>query len=263
MAKFLKLSIFRGAYEPFIMEIPKYRLPSLRLITISVYQKAAMYIKNAGGFILLASMLVWFATSYPKNSALESEYEKKISALQMQDNTQSHAQDSQTLAQNTESAHKIEETNTENLKQENAEILALENELQSKLLEQSFLGRIGEFIAPAFAPMKFDWRLCVSLLNGLAAKEVVISSMGVLYVLGEGLDEESQSLQEIIAKSVSFPTAVAFILFVMFYNPCLAASMVFAKEAGSWKYLVGLFIFTSVVAYVFSFLGYKIVSVFV
>ncbi|MGI0407084.1 ferrous iron transport protein B [Helicobacter himalayensis] len=262
MAKFLKLSIFRGAYEPFIMEIPKYRLPSLRLITISVYQRAAMYIKKAGGFILLASMLIWFATSYPKNSALESEYEEKISALQMRENTQSHAQDSQTLTQNTESAHKTEETNTENLKQENAEILALENELQSKLLEQSFLGRIGEFIAPAFAPMKFDWRLCVSLLNGLAAKEVVISSMGVLYVLGEGLDEESQSLQEIIAKSVSFPTAVAFILFVMFYNPCLAASVVFAKEAGSWKYLAGLFIFTSVVAYVFSFLGYKIVSVF-
>ncbi|RDU51549.1 ferrous iron transport protein B [Helicobacter sp. MIT 00-7814] len=265
MAKFLKLSIFRGHDEPFIMEIPKYRLPSLKLITISVYQKAKMYVKKAGGFIMLASMLIWFGTSYPKNSALESEYEQKISALQTlqmrvdsQNLTESHAQDSQTLTQNAESTHETRETNAEN-----AEILALENELQSKLLEQSFLGRIGEFIAPAFAPMEFDWRLCVSLLNGLAAKEVVISSMGVLYALGEGLDEESQSLQEIIAKSVSFPTAVAFILFVMFYNPCLAASVVFAKEAGSWKYLAGLFVFTSIVAYIFSFLGYKIVSAFV
>lgn len=272
MAKFLKLSIFRGAYEPFIMEIPKYRLPSLKLLTISVYQKAKMYIKKAGGFILLASMLIWFGTSYPKNSTLESEYEQKISALQMQADsqnlTESHAEDSQTLTQNAKSTRELGETNAENTEhenteQENTEILALENELQSKLLEQSFLGRIGEFIAPAFAPMEFDWRLCVSLLNGLAAKEVVVSSIGVLYALGEGLDEESQSLQEIIAKSVSFPTAVAFILFVMFYNPCLAASVVFTKEAGSWKYLAGLFVFTSIVAYIFSFLGYKIVSAFV
>ena len=132
--------------------------------------------------------------------------------------------------------------------------------LESKLLEQSFLGRIGEAMTPVFAPMDFDWRLCISLLNGLAAKEVVVSSMGVLYALGDGLDEHSTSLQEAIRASVSFPTAIAFILFVMFYNPCLAATIVFTKESGGWRYSALLFVFTSIVAYICALVGYIITS---
>ncbi|MCI7485040.1 MAG: ferrous iron transport protein B [Helicobacter sp.] len=227
IAKLLKLSVFKGHNEPFVMEIPKYRLPSMNLVVFSLYQKALMYVKKAGGFILLASMLVWFGTNYPNNPALLQEYENKVSAL------------SQNLGPNEE---KIQD---------------LQFQLHSKLLEQSFLGRIGEWISPVFSPMGFDWRLCVSLLNGLAAKEVVISSMGVLYALGEGLDEEDENLQEVIAKNVSFPTAIAFILFVMFYNPCLAPTAVFAKESGSWRYVIVLFVFTSIVAYILSFIGYK------
>lgn len=222
-AKVLRLSIFKGKSEPFVMEIPKYRLPSFKLVTLSVLNKAKMYLKKAGGFILIASILIWFGTNYPKDSALIDSYETQIALA--------HSQETQDL---------------------------LQKELESKLLEQSFLGKIGEAITPIFAPMNFDWRLCVSLLNGLAAKEVVVSSMGVLYALGEGLDEESVSLQEAIRANVSFPSAIAFILFVMFYNPCLAATIVFTKEAGGWRYSAMLFVFTSIVAYVCAFIGYFI-----
>ncbi|WP_395001652.1 ferrous iron transport protein B [uncultured Helicobacter sp.] len=224
-AKLLRLSVFRGKSEPFVLEIPKYRLPSLNLVLLSVLNKAKMYVKKAGGFILLASMLIWFGTNYPKNDALTQNYEAQIALA--------HSQESKD---------------------------ALSLELESKLLEQSFLGRVGEAMTPIFAPMEFDWRLCISLLNGLAAKEVVVSSMGVLYALGEGLDESSASLQEAIRASVSFPTAIAFILFVMFYNPCLAATIIFTKEAGGWRYSALLFVFTSVVAYICAFVGYVVAS---
>lgn len=224
-AKILRLSIFRGTSEPFVLEIPKYRLPSLKLVLLSVLNKAKMYIKKAGSFILLASMLIWFGTNYPKNDTLIQSYEAQIATI---DSEQSRD--------------------------------ALSLELESKLLEQSFLGRIGEAMTPVFAPMEFDWRLCISLLNGLAAKEVVISSMGVLYALGDGLDEHSTSLQEAIRASVSFPTAIAFILFVMFYNPCLAATIVFTKESGGWRYSALLFVFTSIVAYVCALVGYGVAS---
>ncbi len=224
-AKLLRLSIFRGKGEPFVLEIPKYRLPSPKLVLLSVLNKAKMYIKKAGSFILLASMLIWFGTNYPKNDALTQSYEAQIALA-----------------------------NPQELKDD------LSLELESKLLEQSFLGRIGEAMTPIFAPMEFDWRLCISLLNGLAAKEVVVSSMGVLYALGEGLDESSTSLQEAIRASVSFPTAIAFILFVMFYNPCLAATIVFTKESGGWRYSALLFVFTSIVAYICALVGYVIAS---
>ncbi|WP_394909387.1 ferrous iron transport protein B [uncultured Helicobacter sp.] len=224
-AKLLRLSIFRGKGEPFVLEIPKYRLPSPKLVLLSVLNKAKMYIKKAGSFILLASMLIWFGTNYPKNDTLTQSYEAQIALA-----------------------------NSQELKD------TLSLELESKLLEQSFLGRIGEAMTPIFAPMEFDWRLCISLLNGLAAKEVVVSSMGVLYALGEGLDESSTSLQEAIRASVSFPTAIAFILFVMFYNPCLAATIVFTKESGGWRYSALLFVFTSIVAYICALVGYVIAS---
>ncbi|MGX3097683.1 ferrous iron transporter B [Helicobacter sp. 23-1046] len=276
MAKLLKLSFFRGQDEPFVMEIPKYRFPSVRFVALSLYQKAYYFIKKAGTFILLASMLIWFGTSYPKSEALENEYETKIENLKQEarekglEITQSLSAldraDSHTMPDEIKSTQEGEIEGYEGcgFTDEVCEQLdELENELESKLLTQSFLGYIGNFIAPAFAPMDFDWRLCVSILNGLVAKEVVISSMGVLYALGDDQDEESERLQEIIRNSISVPSAVAFVLFVMFYNPCLAATVVFNKESGKVRYTILLFIFTTIVAYLFALCGYHITKLLV
>lgn len=131
--------------------------------------------------------------------------------------------------------------------------------MNAELLEGSYLGRFGNFISPLFSPLGFDWRLSTSIVTGIAAKEVVVSTMGVLYSLGE-IDEESKSLRSIINKEVSFPVAVGFILFVMLYLPCFAATIVFIKECGRNIYGLYLFIFTSVVAYVTAFIGYKMAS---
>lgn len=202
-AKFLKMTAFRGIDEPFIMEMPKYRMPNWNLVCQMSLNKAKMYLKKAGTFILLASVLIWFASNFPiQTNAPEDE--KKAAELQV---------------------------------------------------ENSYLGQFGKTIEPIFAPLELDWKLSVSLLSGLAAKEVMISTLGVLYALGEDLDENDENLRQILASNIPFSTAVAYILFVMIYNPCFAATIVFAKESGKVKYMLYLFLFTCISAYIVAFIG--------
>ncbi|WP_296824609.1 ferrous iron transport protein B [Sulfurovum sp.] len=223
MAKALKTFVFKGDDEPFVMEMPKYRMPSLKLIWHTVYGQAKSYLNKAGTFILAASVLVWFASNYPKNHELETQYQTKIEQVQ----------------------NSIQKTK-------------LNNELQSKLLEQSYLGKIGHASEPFFAPLGMDWRMAVSLEAGLAAKEVVVSTLGVLYSLGDTVTETDNSLLVQIRAQIPFASAIAFIVFVMVYLPCFAASAVFAKEAGGWKYLVYLFFMTTISAWILSFMAYRV-----
>jgi ferrous iron transport protein B len=224
MAKALRLFVFKGEAEPFVMEMPKYRMPSFSLIWHTVYNKALSYLKKAGTFILAASMLIWFASTYPKQPLFDAEYQTKI-----------------------------EQAGTNKIL-----IKSLENELKLAKLEASYLGQVGKATEPIFAPLGFDWKMTVALETGLAAKEVVVSTLGVLYAIGDEVDEESSSLQEQLRKNISFASAMAFIVFVMIYLPCLAASMVFAKEAGGYKYLAYLFVFTTLTAWILSFVTYRV-----
>ncbi len=222
-AKILKMTAFKGEDEPFVMEMPKYRLPSAKLVWHTVSSKSMMYLKKAGTFIAAASVLVWFMSTYPKNTELAEIYEAKI-----------------------------ESAINEEMAQE------LENELANKELEGSYLGQFGHAIEPFFAPLGLDWKMAVALQTGLAAKEVVVSTMGVLYSLGGDADEESKSLISAISKNIPFASAVAFIVVIMTYLPCLAASVVFTREAGGFKYFIYLFAFTSAVAYFLAFIAYNI-----
>lgn len=218
-AKFLRVIVFRGKDEPFVMEMPKYRIPNWRLVWFMIANKAKMYLKKAGTFILAASVLIWFSNMYPKNEQIAAKFDEQIALTQ-----------------------DISKKETLGFEKSNA------------LLQNSYLGKAGKALEPIFAPLGFDWRLSVSLVSGLAAKEVMISTMGVLYSLGDQ-DENSKSLTGVIKSQIPLSTAVAYLLFVMFYNPCLAASVVFAREAGGLKYLALLFIFTSIVAYIMALFG--------
>jgi ferrous iron transport protein B len=202
MAKVLRVFVFKGEDEPFVMEMPKYRMPSLKLIYVIVSQKAWSYLKKAGTFILAATILIWFASNYPKHESGD---------LQLQ-------------------------------------------------LENSYMGMIGKASEPFFAPLGFDWKLSVALETGLAAKEVVVATLGILYNVGEEVAEDDERLLSALKEQIPLPTAVAFVVFVMIYLPCLAASMVFAKEAGGYKYLGYLFIFTTATAWIMSFIAFNITS---
>ncbi len=221
-AKVLRMTAFKGLDEPFVMEMPKYRLPSFKLIWHTVKTKTWMYLKKAGTFIAAAAMLIWFLSNYPKHIEVEAAYEQKIELAGEMDR------------------------------------IRLENQLKEELLAQSYLGQIGKFIEPVFTPLGFDWKMAVALQTGLAAKEVVVSTLGVLYALGDEVDESSSGLVKAISKHIPFPSAVAFIIVIMIYLPCLAASVVFTKEAGGIKYFFYLFALTTVVAYGLAFVAYRI-----
>ena len=222
-AKILKLTAFKGVDEPFVMEMPKYRLPTFKLIWHTVLTQTIMYLKKAGTFIAGAAMLVWFLSNYPHSAVLDQEYSSKI-----------------------EKAVDVHEKTL------------FENQLAEAQLANSYLGKLGKLTEPIFAPLGFDWKMNIALQAGLAAKEVVVSTLGVLYSIGGDVDETSRSLADNIRKNIPFASAVAFIVVVMIYLPCLAATTVFAKEAGSWKYAVYLFFFTSIVAYMLAFIAYRV-----
>ena len=227
-AKVLKIVVFKSEDEPFVMEMPKYRLPSFKLIWHTVSNQALMYLRKAGTYILAASLLIWFASNYPKHHDMEDSYNQKIElATTDEDKT------------------------------------ALKNELSLYNLENSYLGYVGKFSEPMFAPLGFDWKMSVALETGLAAKEIVVSTLSILYGLGEVKGEASDSLKEKIVGNISIASAISFIVFVMIYLPCLAASMVFTREAGGWKYLGYLFVFTTSTAWMMSFIVYHVAKVII
>lgn len=227
-AKILRVVVFKNEDDPFVMEIPKYRVPSAKLIYHTVLNQAMMYVKKAGTFILAASIIIWFMSNYPKHEEVTAQYEQKIELAVTDEDKQS-----------------------------------LENELSLYNLENSYLGWLGKVSEPLFRPLGFDWKMSVALETGLAAKEVVVSTLSILYGLGEDNDENSQGLMEKIRANIPLTSAIAFIVFVMIYLPCVAASMVFMRESGSWKYLWYLFLFTTTTAYILSFVAYNVTKMLV
>lgn len=236
MAKLLKLSVFKGQSESFIMEMPKYRFPSWRMVYFSIYTKSLSYLKKAGTYILVGAILIWFMSQYPKNDAAMKTY-KQESLLVDKDTTLSS------------------EAKEEKLKE-------LKTELDKKNLKNSIVGRGGSYLEKVFSPMDFDWRLSVSLVTGFMAKEVVVSTLGVLFSLGDQ-NEKSDAFRGILRKEVSVPSGIAFIVFVMFYIPCFAATITFGREAGGIKFVAYLFIFTTVVAYAFSLIAFYVTQILV
>nr|WP_232255195.1 ferrous iron transport protein B [Helicobacter pylori] len=236
MAKLLKLSVFKGQTESFIMEMPKYRFPSWRMVYFSIYTKSLSYLKKAGTYILVGAILIWFMSQYPKNDAAMKTY-KQESLLVNKDTTLSS------------------EAKEEKLKE-------LKAELDKKNLKNSIVGRGGAYLEKVFSPMDFDWRLSVSLVTGFMAKEVVVSTLGVLFSLGDQ-NEKSDAFRGILRKEVSVPSGIAFIVFVMFYIPCFAATITFGREAGGIKFVAYLFIFTTVVAYAFSLIAFYATQILV
>ncbi len=236
MAKLLKLSVFKGQTESFIMEMPKYRFPSWRMVYFSIYTKSLSYLKKAGTYILVGAILIWFMSQYPKSDTAMKTYK----------------QESLLVGKNTALSSEAKE---EKLKE-------LKTELDKKNLKNSIVGRGGSYLEKVFSPMDFDWRLSVSLVTGFMAKEVVVSTLGVLFSLGDQ-NEKSDAFREILRKEVSVPSGIAFIVFVMFYIPCFAATITFGREAGGIKFVAYLFIFTTVVAYAFSLIAFYATQILV
>jgi len=221
LAKILRIVLFKGEPEPFVMELPKYRFPKLKGILFDLWIKSKLYLKKAGTFIALASLIIWVLSSFPRAELLK----------------------------------KYENLNFKNPQKQ--ELLV--QQMNKEILQNSYLADIGKFIEPVFRPLGLTWREDVSLIAGLAAKEVVVSTLSVLY---GGKSDSSKETVEIIRENMSFTAAVAMIIIIMFYSPCLAAMGTFWAEVPQWQWRIFYTIYPNVFAYIAALIGVSLIKIF-
>jgi ferrous iron transport protein B len=251
-----KKVLFQANEMPFVMELPPYRMPTSKAIFKQTWFKGRQYIHKMGTIILVASIIIWALGYFPLGRQIDRDYEEKI-ALVVSD------------YDNQLSDIKSNETRNHLEEEKHAHILQLEYEQQSKKQENSVIGRIGKFIEPTIQPLGFDWKMGVSLMAGMAAKEIVISTMGVLYQTGpEAEPSESliTKLQDDTYRSgtksgqkVMRPlVALSFLVFVLIYFPCVAVFAAIKKESGAWKWPLFTSFYTTSLAWIAAFAVYQI-----
>lgn len=244
LASLLVRSTFiKGDAAPFIMELPPYRWPTLFGMFIHALERIIEYIKKAGTFILAASIILWAMLTFPTLPiSIEQEFSKQITLLE--------SQKEQELAssENKENAHNTQE-----------QIEALQTALSEKRLEYSLIGRIGTFLQPITKPIGFTWKENVALLGGIAAKELTISTLGIVYSLGEIDEENTDTLVQRIQKDKTWKinTVWAFLFFVLLYAPCISTLAVMKQETGSYKWVVFSLVSNTLLAYIVALILYN------
>ncbi len=240
VAIIFKKTIFKSKETPFVMELPPYRVPTLRNLTRHMWFKGAQYLKKMGGVILVASIIIWALGYYPKDIEYSVNYDQKISQITKENASNKDKQIHQILADKT-------------------------SEEQAK----SYIGKIGKFIEPVMKPLGFDWKMSVSILSGVAAKEIVVSTMGVLYQAEEeenmnNLINRLQNEKDENGNPVFTPlVAYGFLIFILLYFPCIASIVAISKESGHWKWAIFTMAYTTFLAWFMSLLIHQIGSLII
>ena len=229
-AKFLRMTVLRGESTPFVMELPPYRFPTVRGLVIHTLERTWQYIKKAGTVILGISILLWAMMTYP---GLPQKKVDAFSQQRMEIQTRMQAQQ-QENAERTKSED-IHPASDLHLQAALAEINQKEAQAH---LRNSFAGRIGIALESISQYAGFDWRTNIALVGGFAAKEVIISTLGTAYSLGDVSTEDTATLKDRLAGDPHWNSVVALsvLAFIMFYAPCFVTIVCIAREAGSWKW---------------------------
>ncbi len=311
MARIFRSTLFEGESEPFVMELPPYRIPTIKSVIIHMWERSKLYLKKAGTIILAASILMWFLTNYPKDVEYSKDYDALIGqaeehyAQQVKEEVLSQfnietIEENEQLASLATSIQEVEKTFVEDTKEveedtpeyvmleqgkvekmqaielKNGKLYAsarkyvalttelddekekIENEKSGENLEKSYAGKFGKMIEPAIAPLGFDWRIGIALVSGVTAKEVIISTMGTIYSIGDGGENVGSLKKALMADEHMNPlVAYALMVFVLIYSPCLAAIAVMKRETGSWKWPTVAMIYATTLAWIVTFVVYQ------
>ncbi|MFW5705883.1 MAG: ferrous iron transport protein B, partial [Bacteroidota bacterium] len=261
IAILFKKTIFKSQEAPFVMELPPYRLPTLKAIIKNMWFKGSQYLRKMGGIILIAVILIWAASYFPRNQELMQDFEQEM------------VQTQQLYQQKIAAAGAIISTDSLNAleKSMQIELNRIGIEKESYRLQHSYIGQVGQFVEPVIRPLGFDWKMGVSLITGAAAKEIIVSTMGVLYqVNDESVDGQSlidklrnqtYTFGPEAGKKVFTPVvAFAFLIFVLIYFPCVAVVAAVKKETGGWKWAAFLAVYTTALAYLMALVVYQVGS---
>ena len=231
MAKIFRRFLFKGPAAPFVMELPPYRVPTIKGLLIHMWERGAVYLKKAGTIIFAGCVLIWFLSNFPWNPQYSKDYDALIE--QAKDNKEM--------------------------------VIQLENEKAAEKLEKSYAGKLGRAIAPVFRPLGFDdWKVSVGLVGGFIAKEIVVGTLGTLHSIGKA-DEESESLRQALqnetrpdgSKMFNPLVAYALMVFVLLYIPCVATIAVIKRETNSWRWPIFAAFYTTLVAWLIAFIVYQ------
>lgn len=202
MARIFSRFIVKGDDAPFVMELPPYRMPTLKSVLRHTWEKGAQYLKKMGGIIMVASIIIWFLGYYPNHNAYTNTAEQQ---------------------------------------------------------ENSYIGQIGKAIEPVIEPLGFDWKMGIGLLSGIGAKELVVSSLGVLYTNNDDINSVDLSERIPITPLVAY----GYMLFILIYFPCVATVAAIKNESGSWKWAAFTICYTTLLAWVVAFLVHQVGSLFI
>lgn len=220
-ARIMKSTLFKGEGEVYLMELPPYRMPTVKSMMLHMWDRSKMYLQKAGTIILATSIILYLCNTYPEKTEFSQDYDAQIEAAQKA----GAAEDDET-------------------------VVALENAKQNETLEYTISGRAGKILEPVFSPMGFDWKISTATIGALAAKEVFVAQMGILYSEGEA-DEESEGLRATLSKQYTPLQAFCMMLFALLSIPCLATLAIIKRELNSWKMAVmegaGLFVLAWVI----------------
>ena len=240
-ARVLRSSFIKGPATPFVMELPPYRMPTLQGMVIHAGERTWEYLKKAGTVILAISVVVWAAMTYPglPEDRIQA-HEVTMAGLQS----------------------RLEATSDSALHASIEEAMRAEmGRFSEETLRHTVAGRIGAAMEPVSRYAGFGWEANISLLGGLAAKEVIVTTLGTAYSLYD-TEEDSSTLAQFIArdKSWDIPSVVSFLLFVLLYAPCFVSLVTIRMETGSAKWALFSFVFNTSVAMLVATTAYQILS---
>ena len=233
MAWTFKRTLLRGPAPAFVIELPPYRWPQVGNVLSVMWDRSKLFLTQAGTIILAMTVVLWALMNFPRDAQRAGWYDAQKAAAQ---------------------------ASPEQVQQ-------LEQQEAAERLEYSVVGRLGRFIEPAIRPLGYDWKIGVSIVSSVAAREVFVSTMGVIYSVGES-DEGSQSLRSELARAtwpdgrrVFTPlVAVGLMIFYVLACQCVSTLAVVRRETASWRWPVFMFAYMSALAYVAALLVYQVGS---
>jgi ferrous iron transport protein B len=240
--RIFRSTLLRGADAPFVMELPPYRMPMAKSLLIHMWDRSNIFLRKMGKVILLGSVIVWALSAFPRDFAPTRDYAADIRQA-------TAAAETAAPAAGEAERRAIQEKSEETV----AELRRLEKAERS---QNSYIGRLGRLVEPLFAPLGIDWRGGVSLLSGFVAKEIVVSTLGVLHATGEKAEEGA--LEKALAAAGMTPlSALSMMVFVLLYLPCLATTAAIRRETGSYRWMFFSIGYSTTLAWVMAFLVYQ------
>ncbi len=236
-AAVLGRTLLKGPKVPLLLELPPYRLPRLATVTRQMWMRAKTFLTEAGTTILACTVVLWALLAFPRHPLLTHDYDADRARI-----TASVPADAQADAQ-----------------------AAVDSAENAERLEDSYGGRLGKLVEPVIAPLGFDWKIGVGLVGAFAAREVFVSTMGVVYGIGKDADEQSQPLRERIRHEVradgspvySPLVGLSLMVFFALSAQCMSTLAVVRRESRSWKWPFFLFGYMTTLAWITSFTVYQ------